>query len=62
MNLQIINGCVATDMGLPTVGTDPCRRYSKNKNIYRYIILENIIGSQKDIANMKKRNMAKNLF
>ena len=23
MNLQIINGCAGTDLGLPTAGTDP---------------------------------------
>ena len=27
MNLQIINGCAGTDPELPTVGTDPGRRY-----------------------------------
>ena len=31
MNLQIINGCVRSDPGLPTEGTDPGRRYLQSK-------------------------------
>ena len=29
MNLKIINDCAGTDLGLPTAGTDPNRRYNK---------------------------------
>ena len=38
MNLQIINGCAGTEPRLPTVGTDPGRRYIV-KNFLRLALI-----------------------